>query len=293
MLKSSHLQRIKQHRLRYAWSIPERLWLVIFLGLAPATQAADSPGRYAQIGDHRLYYESRGQGPAVVLLHGGGGDIHSSFDAQIDFLAVRHQVIAVDQRGHGRSPDVAGPLTYAAMTEDTATLLRQLRVARADLVGFSDGANIALMLAIRYPDLVRRVVASGANLDPQGLTEDSFRETQTSTPMEAFDEDQQRQYAEMSPDGAAHLPIFADKLRTLWLTHPTADELSPLLLQQVHAPVLVMAGDRDEIRLEHTHLIFKSLHNARLWILPHTGHTTFSLRPQWVNPMLQSFLDAP
>lgn len=273
---------------------PEGFCLALFLSLLPAaTQATDAAGRYAQIGDHRLYYETLGQGPVVVLLHGGGGDIHSSFDAQIDFLALRHQVIAVDQRGHGRSPDVPGPLTYAAMTQDTAALLRQLGVTRADLVGFSDGANIALMLAVRYPDLVRRVVASGANLDPQGLTADSFRETQTSTPMEEFDEDQQKQYAEMSPDGAAHLPIFADKLRTLWLTHPTADELSPSLLQRIEVPVLVMAGDRDEIRLEHTNLIFKSLRNGRLWILPHTGHATFSLRPQWVNPMLQSFLDAP
>lgn len=276
-----------------------RATTIILLGclwsgcLSAAEDAMALAGRYAQVGDHRLYYESRGQGPTVLLLHGGGGDIHSSFDAQLDFLAERHRVIAVDQRGHGRSPDVPGPYTYGAMAEDTATLMRQLRLGRADLVGFSDGANIALILAVRHPELVRRIVASGANLDPQGLTEESLEETRNSPASDEFDPEERQLYAALSPDGPAHLPVFADKLRTLWLTHPTADELSPSLLQRIHAPVLVMAGDQDEIRLEHTALIFRSLRHARLWILPHTGHSTFALRPQWVNPMLQAFLDAP
>lgn len=269
--------------------------LLFVLAGAWATARADEapPGRYAQVGGHRLYYETYGEGPPVVLLHGGGADIHSTFDAQIEFLAEHHHVIAMDQRGHGRSPDVPGPLTYAAMAEDTAGLLQQLHVSRADFIGFSDGANIALILAIRHPRLVRRIVASGANLDPDGLTKESLEETRNSTGLDEFDPEAREAYAEESPDGAAHLPVFAAKLRTLWLTRPTADVLSPSLLQKIRARVLVMAGDQDEVRLEHTALIFHSIPDARLWILPHTGHSTFALRPQWVNPMLQSFLDAP
>lgn len=288
------LHRIIQNRLLPSGKTVFSLLLLALAGAFATTRADDIPlGKYAQVNGHRLYYETYGEGPPVVLLHGGGADIHSTFDAQIEFLAAHHQVIAVDQRGHGRSPDVPGPLTYAAMAEDTAELLHQLRVSRADFIGFSDGANIALILAIRHPQLVRRVVASGANLDPDGLTKESLEETRHSTGLDEFDPEAREEYARESPDGAAHLPVFAAKLRSLWLTRPTADVLSPSLLHRIRARVLVMAGDQDEVRLEHTALIFRSIPDARLWILPHTGHTTFALRPQWVNPMLQGFLDAP
>ena len=87
--------------------------------------------------------------------------------------------------------------------------------------------------------------------------------------------------------------IFGGKLRELWLQHPTPDEISGAMLHTIQCPMLVVAGDHDEIKLEHTLLIYRSIPQARLWILPQTGHATFGLRPEWMNPMLESFLSEP
>jgi pimeloyl-ACP methyl ester carboxylesterase len=265
--------------------------LPLLLSALPAAAAGASPGQYATVGAHRLYYEIHGSGRTVVLLHGGGSNIRNSFFSQIEFLAAHHRVIAIEQRGHGHSPDAPGPLTYAGMLEDTAALLQQLRVSDADIIGFSDGAILALMLGVRHPELVRRIVASGANVDPHGLTASSYQETLHTSAAAMFSTDDRAQYRKLSPDGPSHLEIFGEKLRQLWLTHPTADEISPAALATLRRPVMVMSGDRDEVRLEHTVLIYQSLPDARLWILPDTGHPTFALRPHWVNAMLQSFLD--
>jgi len=261
------------------------------IGLLGSAIAGEAAGHYVTVGGHRLYYEIRGHGRPVVLLHGGGSDIQDSFGLQLDFLALHHQVVAIEQRGHGHSPDTPEPLTYAGMVEDTAAVLQQLRISNADIVGFSDGAITALILGLRHPELVRRIVASGANLDPHGLTEQSYQETLNDSPAALLSADERSAYAAASPDGSRHLAVFGEKLRQLWLHHPTTDEISPAMLRHLHRRALIMSGDNDEVRLEHTLLIFRSIPNARLWILPATGHQTFASRPQWVNPVLQSFLD--
>jgi pimeloyl-ACP methyl ester carboxylesterase len=266
-------------------------WLLALWGLMGPAVAGDAAGHYLSVGKHRLYYEIRGSGRPVVLLHGGGSTIQDSFSYQLDFLAAHHQVIAIEQRGHGHSPDTFEPLTYAGMAEDTAGVLQQLRILNADVIGFSDGAITGLILGLRHPELVRRIVASGANIDPGGLTEKSYQETLNMNPMAALTPGERAAHAAVSPDGAAHLLEFGEKLRQLWLHHPTTDEINATQLARLRRPVLVMSGDNDEVRLEHTMLIYRSLPNARLWILPATGHPTFASRPQWVNPMLESFLD--
>ena len=265
-------------------------WLFL-LGLLGSAVAGEGPGHYAIVGKHRLYYEIHGSGRPVVLLHGGGSNIQNSFPYQVDFLASHHQVIAIEQRGHGHSPDTPEPLTYAGMAEDTAGVLQQLHLSNADVVGFSDGAIIGLILGIRHPELVRRIVASGANIDPHGLTDLSYQDTLQTGAAAMFSAGERAAYASTSPDGVQHLMVFGEKLRQLWLKHPTTDEISVAMLQSLHRSVLIMSGDNDEIRLEHTLLIYRSIPNAKLWILPATGHPTFASRPQWVNPVLQSFLD--
>jgi pimeloyl-ACP methyl ester carboxylesterase len=266
-------------------------WLLVLFGLIGSALAGETSGHYLTVGRHRLYYELRGTGRPVVLLHGGGSNIENSFPYQMDFLALHHQVVAIEQRGHGHSPDTLEPLTYAGMADDTAGVLQQLKVSNADIIGFSDGAITALMLGLRHPELVRRIVASGANLDPHGLTDQSYQETLNTSAAAVFSAGDRLAYAAESPDGTRHLAVFGEKLRQLWLHHPTPDEISASMLQQLRRPVLIMSGDNDEVRLEHTLLIYRSLPNAKLWILPATGHPTFASRPQWVNPVLQSFLD--
>jgi pimeloyl-ACP methyl ester carboxylesterase len=246
--------------------------------LAPATVAdpGGGPGHWARINGHRMYYLRIGAGTPVLLLHGGGDSGEHCFANQIrDLVGAGYQVVAPDQVGQGRSPDLPGPLSYTGMMEDTAVLLGRLKLKGVDVVGFSDGGIIGLMLAIRYPDLVSRVAVSGVNISPDGLIQDHLEELQAQSD------------AAPQTDEPGGLDA---KLRNLWLHAPTEQELSTDLLAAIRQPVLVMAGDRDLIRLDHTLAIYQALPNAELFIVPDTGHGTFDARPDLVNPVLLGFL---
>src|SRR6476646_7052153 len=115
--------------------------------------AAQETGHWATVNGHRMYYERFGSGRPLVMLHGGGNTIHGSFAKQLDEFAKTHEIIAPEQAGQGHTPDIDGPITYGGMADDTAALLQQLNVRDADVVGWSDGGNVALILAVRHPEL--------------------------------------------------------------------------------------------------------------------------------------------
>src|ERR1700693_4710972 len=239
-------------------------------GTAFATAQATQWNRVTLHG-HKLFYAVRGSGTTVVFLHGGGDSGEHSFAHQLDVFSEHHHIVAPDQVGQGRTPEVPGPLSYTAMTEDTAALLKLLNLQHVDIVGFSDGGILALMLAVRHPELVRRLVISGVNIAPEGLRPEDLEElraTQIPKP-ETIDE----------------------KLAQLWLTSPTESELNLPLLAKITQPVLIISGDRDAITLEHTLTIFHALPDAELCVLPGTDHATFSRRSEWLNPIINAFLD--
>ena len=247
------------------------LWLNCVLADTVPGVAQHTQWNKANIHGHSIYYAERGGGPELVFLHGGGDSGERSFVHQLDVFSEHHHIVAPDQVGQGRTPDVPGPLSYTAMMEDTAELLRVLKLRHVDVVGFSDGGILALMLAVRHPDLVRRVVVSGVNIFPEGLRPDDLEElraTEIPTPT-----------------------TIDEKLTHLWLTSPTEVELNLGLLARISQPVLVISGDRDAITLEHTLKIFHALPNAELCVLPGTDHATFSGRSEWLNPIISSFLD--
>jgi pimeloyl-ACP methyl ester carboxylesterase len=244
----------------------------LFSSSARAVVPADH-WHWIVIHGHRMYYAAVGNGRTLVLLHGGGDSGEHSFEQQIEMLSVHHRIIAPDQVGQGHTPDVPGPLSYTHMMLDTVAVIRVLRLHNVDLMGFSDGGIIGLMLAARYPQLVRRLIISGVNIAPEGLTDEQREELRASQ---------------------APMPKSIDeKLAQLWLTSPTKDELSLDILQTIHKPVLVISGDRDAIRLEHTLEIYRALPDAELCVLPGTDHGTFSGRPEWLNPIITEFLDRP
>jgi pimeloyl-ACP methyl ester carboxylesterase len=245
------------------------MWNLI---LSDTANAAIRPSEWhwASIHGHKIYYAVKGQGPILLLLHGGGDSGEHSFARQLDGFSEHHRLVAPDQVGQGRTPDVSGPLSYTAMMEDTAALLQHLDVKRVDVVGFSDGGILALMLAVRHPELVRRLVVSGVNISPEGLSADNLetlRGTENPNPK-----------------------TIDERLAHLWLTSPTETELSLAMLAKIKQPVLVISGDRDVVRLEHTLKIFHALPEAELCVLPGTDHTTFSSRPEWLNPIISAFL---
>jgi pimeloyl-ACP methyl ester carboxylesterase len=248
-------------------------WLNGSAAEPPHEAAQSTQWHSAGIHGHKIYYATRGTGTTLVFLHGGGESGERSFARQIDVFAEQHHIVAPDQVGQGRTPDVPGPLSYTAMMEDTAELLRMLNLRRVDVVGFSDGGILALMLAVRHPELVRRLVISGVNISPEGLRPEDLEELR-----------------------ANQIPkpkTIDEKLAQLWLTSPTEQELNIGLLATILQPVLVISGDRDAITLEHTLKIFHALPDAELCVLPGTDHATFSRRSEWLNPIMSAFLENP
>jgi pimeloyl-ACP methyl ester carboxylesterase len=232
-----------------------------------ATNRHQPAGHYATVSGYRMYYEEYGHGRPLVLLHGGLNTIAGSFAQQITLFARHHRVIAIEQVGHGHTADALDTFTYERMAADTEVLLRELHVGRADFVGWSDGGIIALVIARRDPAAVRRLVVSGVNVDLDGERP----------------EDVQALRDDPDPDPVAY------KVRQLWLT-PVVLERSDL--ERIEAPVLLVSGDHDAIRLEHTLEIFQALPRAQLCILPGTGHDTFQSAASELNPMILRFLDA-
>jgi pimeloyl-ACP methyl ester carboxylesterase len=253
---------------------------------------ASDPGGLYDVNGTKLYVEVSGSGPPLVFLHGGLSFFDRSFASQKAYFAASRTVIGIDQRGHGHSPDDARAFSYREMAEDTAALLQQLHRGPADIVGHSDGGNVALLLARYHPELVRRVVVSGANFrgDFAGLLAYVWLRWVKSEERFAagIDVALRRDYAAVSPYGDRHWSVLLAKTQDLWTTWTV---ISPEDLRAIRAPVLVMAGDRDVISLEHTIALYRSLPASRLCILPNTGHDTMSQRPSLFNEVTRAFLD--
>jgi len=256
-----------------------RLYALLSLALLPlglvSAPAVIQPDRwhFIRVHGHLMYYAVQGNGPTLVLLHGGGDSGFHTFEQQFTTFSLHHRIVAPDQVGQGHTPPVPGPLSYTHMMQDTVAVLQQLNLRNVDVMGFSDGGILALMLTVRHPELVRRLVISGVNIAPEGLT-DEEREG-----LRATDSPQPR--------------TIDEKLTKLWLSSPTTSELTLALLATIHKPVLLISGDRDAITLEHTLQIYRALPQAELCVLPGTDHGTFSGRPAWINPIISAFLDRP
>jgi pimeloyl-ACP methyl ester carboxylesterase len=276
-------------------------FLVAFCALncfpAHAASQGDSH-EYYSVNGARLYVESVGHGTPVLFLHGGLMFFDNAYAKQRDYFAAHHLVIGIDQRGHGHSPDGPWQLSYQLMADDTAAVMQTLKVGPVDVVGQSDGGNIALLLARDHPDLVRRVVISGANLRgwspevlqarqrlPPAQVEEKVRSLAASLPP-FFRVD----YAAVSPDGPDHWMTLVTKC--YWLSGQSI-VIDPGDLKKIQAPVLVVAGDRDFTSIEETTEIFRGLPHGQLFLVPGTGHGTFRSRPELVNLAVSEFLDQP
>lgn len=242
---------------------------------------------YASVNDLDMYYQEHGSGDPLVLLHGGLTTIDASFGELLPALATTRRVIAVEQQGHGHTPDIDRPLTFDQMADDTAALLRQLGVERADLFGYSDGGIVALGLAIRHPDLVRKLVVAGTNFNNDGLYPeivDFFRHGTIDDLGDLGDD-----YAAVAPNPDAWPTLVAKVFRQA-LEFPgwRADDL-----RAIRSPALVIAGDDDMIRPEHAVELYRLILIARLAILPGTDHQQIVRRADWLLSMIPPFLDAP
>jgi pimeloyl-ACP methyl ester carboxylesterase len=265
--------------------------LGLFVSSVSAAAFPVEAGRFYQVDGVRLYTEISGTGPPLLFLHGGLSSFDRTFANQRAYFSTFRTVIGVDQRGHGHSPDDARAFSYAEMAEDTASLIKKLKLEPVDVVGHSDGANVGLLLALHHPELVRRLVISGANIrgDYNGLWAYwRFRLSSTDRFAASLPAALREDYARVSPDGQAHWLTMVGKSKELWSTWVVLD---PADLQAIHIPVLVMAGDHDAIPLEHTMEIYRALPHGQLCILPATGHATMDERSEEFNLLARSFLE--
>jgi pimeloyl-ACP methyl ester carboxylesterase len=229
-----------------------------------------------------LYYEVYGEGPPVIVLHGGTGFIES-MHYQIRALSAGHRVIAIDSRGHGRSSEPEGALHYTDMAGDVTALMDHLGLAQADVVGWSDGGIIGLLLAVHAPERVGKVVAIGANYDVSGTGGDFSSLTADHEAFAAA----RGMYEHLAAD-PAHWPVFFEKIITMWQTEPLITEAE---LRGAKTPILVMAGEFDSIKPEHTEKMAALLPDGELHIVPGGTHFIPLEKPDEVNAAMLAFLE--
>jgi pimeloyl-ACP methyl ester carboxylesterase len=245
-------------------------------------------GEYVTIDGIRTYYEVHGDetNDPLVLLHGGIATAES-WAGQVGPLSERYHVFVPERRGHGRTQDVDGPITYDAMAADTAGFLRQVVGGPAHLVGWSDGGNVGLLLALEEPDLVRSLVVIGSNFHHDGgmFTPEDMNLTPDTEALASF----RHQYEGVSPDGPDHWPVVFGKITHMWAVEPT---LTVEDLARIKAPTLVMAGDDDMMKLSHTTAMYEAIHGAQLAIVPGTSHALPMEKPAEVSRLILEFLDS-
>ena len=198
-----------------------------------------------------LHFVEKGRGKPLILLHGNGAD-GSYFEHQIDCFSADYRVIAIDTRGHGQSPRGEKPFTIVQFAEDLHDFMDENGIDQAILLGFSDGGNIALTFALKYPDRVEKMIIDGANLFPSGV------KALYQWPIE-IGYHIAKMFAKKSEEAKKNAEMLG-----LMVNEPHID---PSQLAQLKMPVLVVAGTKDMIKDKHTRLIYKSLPNARLTIL--------------------------
>jgi pimeloyl-ACP methyl ester carboxylesterase len=237
---------------------------------------------YVDLGRVRTWYEESGAGEPLVLLHPGGAGVDSrAFARNIDALADRFRIFTPERRAHGRTPDVEGPISFEAMAQDTIRFLETVVGGRARLLGVSDGAVVALLVALRRPDLVERLVFVAGVFHHNGWWPEAI-DPNNHPP--AFLEGM---YAELSPDGAAHYGVVVEKLARMHQCEPT---LADDDLRGVACRTLVMLGDDDEVRLEHAIALYRALPDAEFAVIPGTSHGLMVEKPDLCNAIVLDFL---
>ena len=223
--------------------------------------------------DISMHYVERGIGEPLVLLH-GNGESSEYFKPQIEFFSASYRVIAVDTRGHGKSPRGKGRFSLSRFADDLKELLDELGINNANILGFSDGGNIALLFTLRYPGYVRRLILNGANLYPAGMKSTVWLLIFFSWCLESIGAVFSRRSARER------------ELLSLMLLEP---HIKPTELSSVDIPVLVIAGSHDMIRKGHTKKIHLSLKKGSLVIL-HGSHFVAAENSEAFNEAVFKFL---
>ena len=262
----------------------------------PVLAQHESPGKRVAVHGMQMYYEVSGQGDPLIVLHGAYMNI-PSMGAIIPKLAAAHRVYAVELQGHGRTDDVDRPITYANLADDVAAFMDAVDLAKADVFGYSMGAQAGLQLAIRHPGKVNRLVAASAAYDLRGWQPEFQAAIPQMTVEMIVAMPFAAEYRKLAPNPEG-FPALAEKL--IALEHqPLAWEAD---IAKVKTPVLLITGDADVATLEHSVALFrllgggvmgdmgKPLAASRLAVLPATSHTAVITQPDLLVALIEPFL---
>ncbi len=267
---------------------------------AAARRAAKPVGHYADVNGLRMYYEVHGKGQPLVLLHGAFSAIGTSFGKMLPGLAQGRQVIGIEMQGHGRTADIDRPLSLEQLADDTSAFITQLGLGQADVLGYSMGGAVALRVAIRHPEVVRKLVVMSVASKGSGIHPGLMDGLGEMKPEMMVGSPWHEEYTRIAPHPEAFNQLFAKKSEMDRGIQDVPDEA----IQSIEAPVLLIIGDSDLARPEHAVELFRllgggvfgdvaGLPKSRLAVLPGTTHVGASTRVDWVVSMVNEFLDLP
>ena len=258
-------------------------WATLLL----ATPAGPSQRGYAPVNGLQLYYEVHGtqHGVPLVLLHGGGSTIGTSFGKLIPLLTRTRQVIAFEQQGHGHTADVDRPFSFDQSAADAVALLRHLHVPKADLLGYSNGGHIALQIALSHPEVVRTLIIESAFFSRDGADPQFWRGFDGAK-LEDMPAELREAYLSTAPDPEQLPTFFAKSVQRMrefkgW---------TPEQVQSIRAPTLLIVGDRDVVRVEHAARMQQLLPDGQLAVLPAADHMAMTGRATEVAQLVEGFL---
>lgn len=250
---------------------------------ASADQKTNATGEYASVNELKMYYEMHGAGRPLLLLNGSflAGKIFPT-------LAEGRQIIVADVQGHGRTADIDRPFAFEQMADDAAALLKYLKIEQTDLFGYSMGGTIGLALAIRHPNLVRRLAVFGSvyrNIE-ESYTPEMLKGWNSITPETFAPEDLKEPYEKLSP-----APNWKSLVAKILQMEKDFQGFSTEQMKVITAEVFISAGDRDDIPPEHLAAMHRLIPKSQLAIFPNTEHTLLLMNPEKMPPVIREFLN--
>ena len=263
--------------------------------MATTSETLNFENGYSEVNGIKMYYEIYGQGKPLVLIHGGGSTIQTTFEKIIPLLAKNRKVIAVELQAHGRTSDRNADLTFEQDADDVAGLLKNLHIDKADFFGFSNGGTTTLQIAIRHPEIVDKMILGSALAKRNGVPEQFWGFMQQAK-LENMPEQLKTGYKLVAKDTNG-LQIMHDKdVKRMINFKDIPDEQ----IKAIKAPTLIIIGDKDVIRPEHALELHRQIANSELAIIPggHGGYigevttiTSGFKESDLVFPMIEKFLD--
>lgn len=229
------------------------------------TKSANT-GNYANVNGLKMYYEIHGKGQPLVLIHGGGSTLQTTFGKILPLLADHYKIIAVEMQAHGHTADIDRPLSFEQDADDIAELLKQLNITKAAVMGFSNGASTTLHFAVRHPQMTDRIVVASTFYKKAGAP-DWFWEMMANPSFETMPQTYKEAFLAINPDQNALRQMYERDVARM----QSFPDLSEDQVKSIKAPAFILLGDKDVVTPEHAIEMHRLISNSRLAILP-GGH---------------------